>query len=101
MDVLPGRAFSAPLSVKVDGWVLRQQAEYWRETLADVPEPLELPAEVTGGFRVLEMRFKMHISRIAVGLGRSAVRLSHRIRAFAAAPLRRHRRDVERVWGPA
>jgi hypothetical protein len=29
------------------------------------------------------------------------LRLSHRIRAFAAGPSRRHRRYVERVWWPA
>jgi hypothetical protein len=28
------------------------------------------------------------------------LRLSHRIRAFAAGPPRRHRRCVERVWRP-
>jgi amino acid adenylation domain-containing protein len=29
----------------VDDGMLRQQAEYWQETLADAPEPLELPAD--------------------------------------------------------
>ncbi|HEX2190550.1 MAG TPA: condensation domain-containing protein, partial [Longimicrobiaceae bacterium] len=29
----------------MDGGLLRQQAEYWGETLADAPEPLELPAD--------------------------------------------------------
>jgi amino acid adenylation domain-containing protein len=29
----------------VDGGLLRQQAEYWRETLAHAPEPLEVPAD--------------------------------------------------------
>ncbi|HEX2077184.1 MAG TPA: amino acid adenylation domain-containing protein, partial [Longimicrobium sp.] len=63
MDVLAGQTFSAPLSVKVstvrvelpeaepNGGLplsaeqLLQQAEYWRETLAYAPEPLELPAD--------------------------------------------------------
>ena len=29
----------------MDGGALRQQAAYWRETLADAPEPLELPTD--------------------------------------------------------
>jgi amino acid adenylation domain-containing protein len=29
----------------VDGGLLRQQAEYWQATLADAPEPLEVPAD--------------------------------------------------------
>ncbi|HEX9939370.1 MAG TPA: condensation domain-containing protein, partial [Longimicrobium sp.] len=29
----------------VDGGLLREQAAYWNETLADAPEPLELPAD--------------------------------------------------------
>ncbi|HEX2092789.1 MAG TPA: condensation domain-containing protein, partial [Longimicrobiaceae bacterium] len=59
MDVLAGRTSSTSLSVTVgavraelpaiepagrDG-LLRQHAEYWQETLADPPEPLELPAD--------------------------------------------------------
>jgi non-ribosomal peptide synthetase component F len=38
MDVLAGRTSSPSLPV-------HQQAEYWRETLAYAPEPLELPAD--------------------------------------------------------
>ncbi|HEY7769895.1 amino acid adenylation domain-containing protein, partial [Longimicrobium sp.] len=46
MDVLAGRTSSTSLPVAVmEGGLLRQQAEYWRETLADAPEPLELPAD--------------------------------------------------------
>ncbi|CAA9332046.1 MAG: hypothetical protein AVDCRST_MAG89-2174, partial [uncultured Gemmatimonadetes bacterium] len=44
MDVLAGRTSSTSLPV-VDGGLLREQAEYWQETLADAPEPLELPAD--------------------------------------------------------
>ncbi|HYR11453.1 MAG TPA: condensation domain-containing protein, partial [Longimicrobium sp.] len=29
----------------LDGGLLRQQAEYWQEALADAPEPLEVPAD--------------------------------------------------------
>jgi amino acid adenylation domain-containing protein len=80
MDVLAGRTSSISLSVTVSAVpaeLLRQQAEYWQETLAAAPEPLELPAdhprpaqpdhagavvrleldeEVTGGLRALGSR---------------------------------------------
>src|SRR5215218_4027890 len=32
-------------AMDVDGGLLREQAEYWQETLADAPEPLELPTD--------------------------------------------------------
>jgi amino acid adenylation domain-containing protein len=44
MDGLAGRTSSTLVTVPVDGDLLRQ-AEYWRETLANAPEPLELPAD--------------------------------------------------------
>src|SRR5215218_2084954 len=86
MDVRAGRTSSTPLSVTVmDGGLLQEQAEYWRETLADAPEPLELPAdrarpsqpdpagafvrleldeEVTAGLRALGGRHGAHISTV-------------------------------------
>ena len=55
MDVMAGRTSSTspPVAVSavraalpaIDDGLLRKQAEYWQETLADAPEPLELPAD--------------------------------------------------------
>ena len=51
MDVLAGRTSSTSPSVTVsavgaelpvNGDLQREQAEYWRATLADAPEPLEV-----------------------------------------------------------
>ncbi|HEY7769023.1 amino acid adenylation domain-containing protein [Longimicrobium sp.] len=73
MHVLPGRTSSTSPAVTlsavraelpaIDDELLRDQAEYWQETLADPPEPLELPADrprpgqadPTGGLVRLEL----------------------------------------------
>ena len=99
MDVLAGRTSSTspPVTVSAVRAELRAasaQAEYWRETLADAPEPLELPAdrprpaqpdhagalvrleldeEVTAALRALGSRHGAHaVHDAAGGLGRGA-----------------------------
>jgi amino acid adenylation domain-containing protein len=107
MDVLAGQAFSAPLSVPVmDGGVPREQAEYWRETLADAPEPLELPADRprpaqpdhAGAVVRLELDEEMTAGLISLSL-RHRVSLSTTLLAGWAAVLGRLSGQTDLVIG--
>ncbi|HEY0022717.1 MAG TPA: non-ribosomal peptide synthase/polyketide synthase [Longimicrobium sp.] len=114
MDVLAGRTSSTSPSV-ADGGLLREQAEYWRETLAHAPEPLEVPAdrprpaqldsaaalvpleldeELAAALNALGMRHRSHISTVllagwAAVLGRLSGQADLVIGCFAnALPVR-------------
>ncbi|HEV7627882.1 MAG TPA: condensation domain-containing protein, partial [Streptomyces sp.] len=105
----------------VDGGLLREQAEYWQEALADAPEPLEVPAdrprpsrpdhagavglnldeEVTAGLKALVKRHRLHISTVllsgwAAVLGRLSGQLDLVIGTSTGS---RGRREVEGLIG--
>jgi non-ribosomal peptide synthetase component F len=114
MDVLAGRTSPTSLSVTgavraelpVDGALLRQQAEYWQETLADAPEPLELPADRprpaqpdhAGGFVRLELDEAVTARLSALG-SRHGATLSTTLLAGWAAVLGRLSGQTDLVIG--
>ncbi|HEX2092448.1 MAG TPA: condensation domain-containing protein, partial [Longimicrobiaceae bacterium] len=106
----------------IDDGLLREQAEYWQETLADPPEPLEVPAdhprpaqpddagalvrleldeELVAALKALERRHSVHISTVLLA-GWAAVlgRLSGQTElVIGASTESRGRREVERLIG--